>query len=140
MSDRSGTALREPYPRIRFVDVVLDQVGDRCSARVMLSLLGVEMVGTAEGEASEHGRLRCAAEATARAIEGAAPNQLTLAVLGVNLIETLKAVLVVVSLTSQANQEGERLVGSCVVKEQPEQSAAFAVLSATNRLIGLLLQ
>ncbi len=140
MSERRGTALREPYPRIRFVDVVLDQVGDRCSARVTLSLSAIEMVGTAEGEASEHGRLRCAAEATARAIEGAAPNQLTLAVLGVNLIETLKAVLVVVSLTSQANQEGERLVGSCVVKEQPEQSAAFAVLSATNRLIGLLLQ
>jgi len=131
----------EPYSRITFGEVVLNQVGGHCSARVMLSLSpGVELVGTAQGEASQHGRLRCAAEAAARAIEGAAPNQLTLAVLGVNLIETLKAVLVVVSLTSQANQEGERLVGSCVVKEQPEQSAAFAVLSATNRLIGLLLQ
>ena len=140
MSVRRGTVLREPYPRITFDDVVLDQVGDRCSARVMLSLSpGVEMVGTAEGEASQHGRLRCAAEATARAIESAAPSQLELTVLTVKLIETVDAVLVVVSLASPANQDGERLVGSCLVKGQPDRSAVFAVLSATNRLVGLLL-
>ncbi len=135
-----GTALRDPFPRITFEDVALDQVGDRCSARVMLSLSGVEMVGTAEGEASRHGRLRCAAEATARAIENAAPNQLKLSVIAVKLVETEEAVLVIVSLASRANQDGERLVGSCLVKGQPDQSTVFAVLSATNRLVGLLLR
>ena len=130
----------KPYPRITFGEVVLNQIGGHCSARVMLSLSpGVEVVGTAQGEASQHGRLRCAAEAAARAIEGAVPNQLTLAVLGVNLIETLKAVLVVVSLASPAKQGGQRLVGSCLVDGQPDRSAVLAVLNATNRLVGLLL-
>ncbi len=140
MSERSGTALREPYPRITFEDVALDQVGDRCSARVMLSLSGVEIVGTAEGEASRHGRLRCAAEATARAIENAAPSQLKLTVIAVQLVETVHAVLIVVSLANPAKEEGKRLVGSCVVKEQLERSAVLAVLSATNRLVGMCLQ
>ena len=130
----------EPYPRITFGDMVLDQVGDRCSARVMLSLSpDIEMVGTAEGEASQHGRLRCAAEATAQAIKSAAPSQLELTVLTVKLIETVDAVLVVVSLASPANKEGQRLVGSCLVEEQPDRSAVFAVLGATNRMVGLFL-
>ncbi len=121
--------------------MVLDQVGDRCSARVTLSLPpDVEMIGTAEGEASQHGRLWCAAEATARAIESAAPSQLELAIIAVQLVETVHAVLIVVSLANPAKQEGKRLVGSCVVKEQPERSAVLAVLSATNRLVGMRLQ
>ena len=141
MSERSGTALREPYPRITFKDVVLDQVGDRCSVRVTLSLPpDVEMIGTAEGEASQQGRLWCAAEATARAIESAAPSQLELAIIAVQLVETVHAVLIVVSLANPAKEEGKRLVGSCVVKEQLERSAVFAVLSATNRLVGTRLQ
>ena len=132
--------MREPHPRITFEGVALDEVGDRCSVRVTLSLSGVEMVGTAEGEASEHGRLRCAAEATARAIENAAPSQLKLSVIAVKLVHTVEAVLVLVSLASQANQDGERLVGSCLVKGEPDQSTVFAVLSATNRIVGLLLR
>jgi hypothetical protein len=132
--------LREPYPRITFEDVVLDQVGNRCSARVMLSLReDVELVGTAEGDASRRGRLRCAAEATAQAIESAVPSQLALTVLAVKLVETVDTVLVIVSLSSRGDQDGERLVGSCLVKERPDRSAALAVLSATNRLVGPLL-
>ncbi len=142
MSERSGTALREPYPRITFKDVVLDQVGDRCSVRVTLSLPpDVEMIGTAEGEASQQGRLWCAAEATARAIEKCCNRaNLELAIIAVQLVETVHAVLIVVSLANPAKEEGKRLVGSCVVKEQLERSAVLAVLSATNRLVGMRLQ
>ena len=130
----------EPYPRITFDDLVLDQVGDRCSARVMLSLSpGVEIIGTAEGEASQRGRLRCAAEATAQAIEGATAEQLELTVLAVKLVETIDAVIVVVALASPSSQDGQRMVGSCLVQGQPDRSAVLAVLSATNRLVGPLL-
>jgi hypothetical protein len=136
-----GTALREPRPRIMFDDLVLHQVGNRCSAQVMLSLSkGVEVVGSAEGDASERGRLRTAAEATAKAIEGAAQGELKLTVLNVTLVETVDAMLVLVALASRGKQDGERLVGSCLVKGQDDRSAVFAVLSATNRLVGLLLQ
>ncbi len=135
-----GTALREPHPRSTLEELVVDQVGDRCSARVMISLSpGVEIIGTAEGEASQRGRLRCAAEATAQAIEGATADQLELTVLAVKLVETIDAVIVVMALASQADQDGERMVGSCLVQGQPDRSAVLAVLSATNRLVGPLL-
>ena len=138
-----GTFLREPDPRNKLEELVVDQVGDRCSARVMLSLSpGVELIGTAEGEASQRGRLRCAAEATAQAIEGATADQLELTVLAVKLVETVDtadAVIVVVALASQASQDGQRMVGSCLVQGQPDRSAVLAVLSATNRLVGPLL-
>ncbi len=135
-----GTFLREPDPRNKLEELVVDQVGDRCSARVMLSLSpGVEIIGTAEGEASQRGRLRCAAEATAQAIEGATAEQLELTVLAVKLVETIDAVIVVVALASQASQDGQRMVGSCLVQGQPDRSAVLAVLSATNRLVGPLL-
>ncbi len=135
-----GTSLREPHPRSTLEELVLDQVGDRCSARVMLSLSpGVEIIGTAEGEASQRGRLRCAAEATAQAIEGATTDQLELTVLAVKLVETIDAVIVVVALASQASPDGQRMVGSCPVQGQPDRSAVLAVLSATNRLVGPLL-
>lgn len=136
-----GTALREPRPRITFEDLVVHEVGGRCSAQVMLSLSkGVEVVGRAEGDASQRGRLRCAAEATAQAIEGAAEGELKLTVLAVTLVETVDAVLVLVALASRAKQDGERLVGSCLVKGGEDRSAALAVLSATNRLVGMLLR
>ena len=135
-----GTSLREPDPRNKLEELVVDQVGDRCSARVMLSLSpGVEIIGTAEGEASQRGRLRCAAEATAQAIEGATAEQLELTVLAVKLVETIDAVIVVMALASPANQDGQRMVGSCLVQGQPDRSAVLAVLSATNRLVGPLL-
>ncbi len=108
----SGTALREPHPRITFEDLVLHQVGDHCSAQVMLSLSkGVEMVG--------------AAEATARAIEGAAQGKLKLTVLNVTLVETVDALLVLVALASRAKEDGERLVGSSLVKGQEDLSVAW---------------
>lgn len=68
------------------------------------------------------------------------PSQLELAIIAVQLVETVHAVLIVVSLANPAKEEGKRLVGSCVVKEQLERSAVLAVLSATNRLVGMCLQ
>ncbi len=138
-SREAGVVLRELHPRVTFEDVVLDQTGNRCSARVMLSFADLQLVGSAECEQLQGGRLRCAALATARALEKAAPGQLELTVLAVKLVETVDAVLVIVSLVSRADHVGERLVGSSLVNGRPDRSAVLAVLSATNRLVGPLL-
>jgi len=135
------SALNKPEVRIRFEDFVLQQLSDnRCSARVTVAWHpGDEFVGTAEGEDSPLGQLRLAAEATARALEAAAQGQIGLAVLTVKTVETLETVLVIVSLSSRLDNRAERLVGSCLIKENPARGAALAVLSATNRLLGIYL-
>ncbi len=63
-------------------------------------------------------------------------NKVALQVLAVKAIEGFDTVLVVVSF--EALGVVERLVGSCLIKEQPSRAAAHAVLHATNRRLGTL--
>lgn len=97
---------------------------------------GEEFVGHSEARDTEGGVLRCAAEATARALELAVGERIRLEVIGVQTIEAFEAVLVIVGLSSRLAGEQRRLVGSCVIKEEPAGATARAVLSATNRLVG----
>ena len=136
-----GRAVNLSEVRVRFEDFVLQQLPEnRCSVRVVLSWHpGDEFVGIAEGEDSPQGQLRSGAEATARALEAAAHGRVGLTVLSVKAIETFNTVLVIVSLSSHVDHRAERLVGSCLIKERAARGAALAVLSATNRLLGIYL-
>ena len=141
MSTRSRTATRSEG-RIRLEDFVFQPLPEnRCSARVVLAWHpGDEYVGTAEGENSPQGRLRSAAEAAAHALEAAANGQVGLTVLTVKakaIDETFETVLVIVSLSDRVDHRSEHLVGSCLIKESAARGAALAVLSATNRLLGI---
>ncbi len=129
-------------PRIRLKKFELEQRPNaRCAGRVVLAWeRGEEFVGTAEGQDSPQGRLLCAAQATARALERAAPDRFTLEVIGVTVIEKFYAVIVAVSLASRLDEVAERLVGSCLITQRPSHGAVLAVLNATNRLLGKLLQ
>jgi len=40
-----------------------------------------------------------------------------------------------VQLSNPAKKLSERLVGSCLMKDQPPRGAALAVLTATNRMM-----
>ncbi len=128
--------------RVKFKDFVLQHLPDTlCSARVVLaSPTGEEFVGTADGEDSAEGQLRTAAQATAHALEAVAHGQVELTVLAAKALRTLETVLVVVALASRADQRSERLVGSCLIKDQPARGAVLAVLDATNRLFSVYLQ
>ncbi len=109
----------------------------RCSGRVVLSWEGGEpIVGTAEGVDSQTGVLRCAAEATARALELAVDNRISLQLLGARTIKAFDAIVVVVSLHSRVSDHEQRVVGTAVIESQPSRAAVNAVLSATNRLLG----
>lgn len=124
--------------RIQFEDIELKQLPDsRCSSRVVLAWhAGEQFVGTAEGVTSEIGMLRCAAEATARALEAAVDNRIKLELLGITTIKAFDTVIVVVSLASRFSEHTQRIVGSSVIDGDPSRAAARAVLSATNRLLG----
>ena len=127
------------HDRIIFESFELEQLpNERCAGRVALAWVpGDDFVGTAEGTGTRPGQLRCAAEATARALELAVYNRVALEVLAVKAIETFDTVIVIVSLASRIDDRAQRLVGSCLIKEQPTRGAALAVLHATNRLLAI---
>ena len=121
--------------RIRLEELEVAPLSDgRCVGRVTLAWdSGRDFVGTAEGLDSPHGRLRCAAEATAVGLEQATNNEIELQVLAIKTVEGYGTVLVVVSCAVSGAEQ--RFVGSCLSEEQPSRGAVHAVLHATNRLL-----
>ena len=127
--------------------VRLDEYGvssasrDRCAGRVRLSLpSGNGFVGTAEREDTPQGQLRCAAEATARALEHATGDTIAIDILSVKIMEDFGTVFVVVGLEAVEPEQGHgisvtRLAGACL-SEDPIRGAVLAALGATNRLLG----
>ena len=131
-------AVVERHARVKLEEFTLQSLpDDRCVARVALAwATDSAVVGTAEGDDSPRGQLRCAADAAAHALELATRNCIALTVLAVKALEPYETVLVVVSLANQGEHRAERLVGSCLITQQAPHTAVLAVLSATNRLVG----
>jgi hypothetical protein len=101
---------------------------------------GSGFVGTAEREDTPQGQLRCAAEATARALEHATGDTIAIDILSVKMMEDFGTIFVVVGLETVKPKKGNgisvtRLAGACLSKD-PVRGAILAALSATNRLLG----
>lgn len=131
------------HQRIRLAGFDLTSPGEgRKAARVVLTWSDdAEYEGVAEGDDAPHGQLRAAAEATARALVEACQERFTLEVLAVKAIEAFDTIIVVVSLSSRIDTLAERLVGACLIRgREPARGAVLAVLDATNRLIGKVMQ
>ena len=126
------------HDRIGFKEFDLEKLPEnRCQARVVLVWPdGSEFTGTAQDEDSESGRLRCAVEATVRTVERSVRGIMALRVQGVRAIEESNNNIIVTLLSSELLGETRPLVGSCLMREAPERSAALSVLKATNRLLG----
>lgn len=136
--ERQQMVQSELRDRIGFKEFELKKLPEnRCEVRVVLAWPdGSEFTATAQDENSESGRLRCAVEATVRTVERSVGGEIALRVQGVRTIEESDANIVVTLLSSQILGETQSLVGSCVMREPPERSAALSVLKATNRLLG----
>ncbi len=123
--------------RIRFKECKCEHLpGNRFTATVALTWLEEnEFVGTSQAEDTETGRLWCAAEATARALEQSIGGDVALTIEVVEKISVKGLDIVVTLLTSRRSGGVQELLGLCIMGEQPERSAALAVLKATNRLV-----
>ena len=134
----STKPVRDSQKRIKLEEFEVTRLpGGRCLGRVTLGWhQGSDFVGTAEAADSPQGQIRCAAEATALALEQATRNKVALQVLSVTAVEGFGTVLVVVSFT--VGDVMKRLVGACLAVEQPSRGAILAVLNATNRVMSLL--
>lgn len=124
--------------RVRFLDFSFEKLPDaRCRANVVLERPeGGTYEGAADGMATQAGELRCAAEATARALQGIAGDRMQFQLLGVKAVKAFDSSVIIVSLSSREDGPATRLVGSCLVDDDLPKGAARAVLSATNRLLG----
>lgn len=124
--------------RIGFKEFTLEELPSRrCGALVVLAWPdGDGFMGTAQGEDTETGRLKCAADATARALEQAVNDEIVLDVLGVRTITESGTGVTLAVLSCRLLGEAQQLVGSCIIRDQPSRSAVLAVLKATNRLLG----
>jgi hypothetical protein len=123
--------------RLKFVDFEFATLPTgRCRTRVVLEWRpGNSFEADAEGLSSPTGELRCAAQATVRALEQAVENKVQFELLGVKAVRAFDAVVVIVSLSCH-DGEAQRVVGSYLTEDQLPRGAALAVLNATNRLLG----
>lgn len=124
--------------RLRFIGFGFERLpSGRCQAEVTLELgPGERWAGRADGVASDAGELRCAAEATLRAIEQSVRGVVSFDLLGVKAVRAFDTVVLIVSVVSRGNGETHRLVGSFLADHDTARGAAVAVLNATNRLLG----
>lgn len=129
--------MTEQSGRIRFEALDLQRrPGSKVSAKVTLAWNPDKQVaGEAEDDDSEIGQLRCAAAATARALESAVADRVKLNVMGIRTIQAFDAVIVVVLLSGRFSSHTQRVLGSALITGRPVHAAARAVLSATNRLL-----
>ncbi len=129
----------EVSDRIGFRGSELEQLpNNRCRTRVVVAWsTGDEFVGAAQGDDTEAGRLKCAVDATARALEKSVSDEITLDVEGVRILKESDTTLIVVLISYRLlGGTQQKLVGSCIIGKQPLRSAALAVLKATNRIMG----
>ena len=124
--------------RLRFSEFFFRRTPDgRCAAEVELEWLeGAKVRGKAAGQSSALVDLRVAAEAALRAIEIFSDNALQFELLGVKSIRAFDASVIIVSIVVKRGDGPRKLLGSCLVEDDPVRGAAVAVLNATNRVLG----
>jgi hypothetical protein len=124
--------------RLRFTDFKFGRTADgRCNAEVQLEWHdGTAMRGSSSGQSSPTVDLRVSAEAALRAIEKFSDNTLCFELIGVKAIRAFDATVVIVSVANKAEEGPRRLLGSCLVEGDPNRGAVVAVLGATNRVLG----
>jgi hypothetical protein len=122
--------------RVRFVEMRFERPRAGVGiATAELEWAGGRFEGTAQGEGGPAGELRSCAQATVRALEAVLHGRVTFEVLGIKSTRIFDQDLVSVILHS-AQAPDRRLVGVSLVLQDPQRSAALAVLNATNRLLG----
>ncbi len=136
----SPTAPQTPPERLRFTEFTMDRLPTgRCKARVVLSWQGEERFeGVCEGLTSPEGELRCSAQACVTALTEAAEGKIKFDLLGVKAVRAFDSIVVIVSLATHGDDSRRRIVGSVLTEKDVARAAALAVMNATNRLMGNL--
>jgi hypothetical protein len=139
MADPRAGSVHYTSLRVKFADFRFERTADgRCRAEVELlaPVSGSRHRGVEEAVGDQPAGLRCVAQATLKALEGAIEHQDLFEILGVKAIKAFDTVVVLVAMSAKRDDELQRLVGSYLATDDPERGAALAVLNATNRYLG----
>ncbi len=119
--------------KLVYADLVIESPRPkRVKIRVLLRAGDEVVEGVEEGVDEAHSRAQLAARATVKAIEqGLVDSGVVLE--GVRVVEAFDRKLVLAGVHGVGGRTSQMLVGTCEVKESPEQAAVLAVLDATNR-------
>lgn len=116
-----------------FGDLVIESPRPRRVAiRVILKHAGVELEGAEEGVDDARNRVQMAARAAVRALERDL-EEAGVVLEGVRVVDAFDRKIVLAAVHGVGGRNSQLLLGSCEVKESPEQAAVLAVLDATNR-------
>ena len=119
--------------KLIYADLVIEAPRPkRVKIRVLLRAGDAVVEGIEEGVDEPHSRVQLAARATVKAIEqGLVDSGVVLE--GVRVVEAFDRKLVLAGVHGVGGRSSQMLVGTCEMKESPEQAAVLAVLDATNR-------
>jgi hypothetical protein len=129
-----------PSRQVQFVSAEVEDLGnDRSRVHVKLRKASGELyIGTVEGPSSSADTLQAAAQAAVEAaLQAAGSPKTELAVEKVQVNDSLGPKTVFVAITDQYDRRVRPLLGLCVVHADVIQAVAFAVLNATNRILGI---
>ena len=131
--EREAVAAQASKRLVVFGDLVIESPRPkRVSIKVLLKRGGAEMEGVDEGVDEARSRVQLAARATVRAME----EELTdagVVLEGVRVVDAFDRKICLAAVHGVGGRSSYFLVGTCEVREGPEQAAVLAVLDATNR-------
>ncbi|HEV2148621.1 MAG TPA: hypothetical protein VGR37_14550 [Longimicrobiaceae bacterium] len=131
----SFLAAPQPARRVRFRGATLHRpAAGRAVATVSLEWEGCVYEEQVEGESGDTVELRLAALATLRSIGALVGEALRFRLVGIRTLRAFDTDLVAVLL--HADHGRGPLIGASLARESPHESAAIAVLNATNRVMG----
>ena len=108
------------------------------STRVTLEWNRQRFAGEATGEASVAGEMRASASATISALQQVLGEEVSFALIGVKELRVFDHDLIAVLLRSPRFAD-RHLIGTSVITDDRRRAAALAVLNATNRAVGTLM-
>lgn len=119
--------------KLIYADLVVESPRPkRVEIRVLLRAGDVMVEGIEEGVDEPRSRVQLAARAAVKAIEkGLVDSGVVLE--GVRVVEAFDRRLVLAGVHGVEARSSQMLVGTCEIKDNPEQAAVLAVLDATNR-------
>lgn len=124
-----------PRRRVRFLDAVRTENDRGVTVTVSLEWDDVIHTGSATGERGWAVELKTTAQAALEALEKLSGQSLGLRIIGVKQLHAFDSTIMVASIMRTEGVQ-QRLIGAVIVRDNPLHSAAIAVLSGLNRILG----
>ena len=131
--EREAVAAQASRRLVVFQDLVIESPRPmRVQVKVLLKHGGTELEGLEEGVDEARSRVQLAARAAVKALERDLV-EAGVVLEGVRVVDAFDRKIVLAAVHGIGGRSSQLLVGTCEVRESPEQAAVLAVLDATNR-------